>query len=152
MIGVVVATHGELAAGLRDATEMILGPQESLALVCLRPGDSIEEFFQSLREAALQFGPAGALILTDLMGASPYNGAAQVAGPPGTTAVRVVTGVSLPMVIEAVTARLGTDDVDQLSQAVQAAGMSGILDFHTELQRRAQASSEALRVKEDPHG
>ena len=39
MIGVIVCTHSTLAQGLKNAVEMIAGPQENFDAVCFMNGD-----------------------------------------------------------------------------------------------------------------
>ena len=47
MITLVVTTHGQLAEGFLDAVELIVGPQTNLYSVCLKAGDSFDEFQQN---------------------------------------------------------------------------------------------------------
>ena len=50
MIGVLVATHGEMAKGLFDAIDMICGTQEKFSIVSLKRGQDAESFGEELRE------------------------------------------------------------------------------------------------------
>jgi PTS system mannose-specific IIA component len=43
MIGIVIVTHGRLAAELLSATEHIVGPQTHVETVCIGPNDDIEQ-------------------------------------------------------------------------------------------------------------
>ncbi len=50
MIGVLVATHGEMAKGLFDAIDMICGTQEKFSIVSLKRGQDAESFGEELGE------------------------------------------------------------------------------------------------------
>ena len=42
MIGIVIVTHGRLAAEFLSATEHIVGPQTHVNTICIGPNDDIE--------------------------------------------------------------------------------------------------------------
>jgi PTS system mannose-specific IIA component len=115
MINIVVVSHGNLCGALIRAAEMIAGPAEGLVSVALQPGDSPEDFGRRL--AVTLHGLAGqeTLVLIDLLGGTPYNVAARHALSPN---VECVTGVNLPMLLEAILAR------ERASLAELAAGVT----------------------------
>ena len=43
MLGIVIATHGNLSDGLKDAAEVIVGTTNNIATVNLNPGDDLQE-------------------------------------------------------------------------------------------------------------
>lgn len=104
MIGICIVTHGNLAEGLRDSSELIIGEQTQFETVCLRHGDDFEEFketvFQSIKRANQT---EGVLVLVDLFGASPYNSV--LFNFPNfeanTIDIRMISGVNLPMILDA---------------------------------------------------
>lgn len=117
VIGIVLAGHGGIAGGLRDAAEMILGPQQQLAVVPLRPAENLDEYRDRLAAAVAEVDAGdGALILADLFGGSPCNTAAYVLGP----RTEVVAGVSLPMLLEVLAARQGAVLADLVRIALAA--------------------------------
>lgn len=121
MIGIVIVSHGPLAAGLRDAAEMIMGPQEALAVLGLEPAQEMDLFRAALESAVREVDRGrGVLIMADLFGGSPANTAAYVLGP----AVDVVCGCSLPMLIEALGAR-GEGDLQTLTRSALQAAADG---------------------------
>lgn len=123
MIGVAIAGHGSFAAGLRDAAEMIMGPQEQLALVDLRPAENLDEYRERLERAVREVDSGeGTLVLVDLFGGSPSNVSAYLLGPKA----EVVTGVSLPMLIEVLAAR-DVSDLPGLVQTALGAGREGLV-------------------------
>lgn len=117
MIGIVLVSHGPLAAGLRQAAEMIMGAQDSLATLTLAAAQDMDRFRADLEQAVQAVdGGQGVLVLADLFGGSPANTAAYVMGP----AVEVVCGASLPMLLEVLGARPAADLAALTATALQA--------------------------------
>jgi len=104
MIGIVLATHGELGRALIGAMEMIVGAQPRVAALSLQVADRLEDATERLQEA-IDGADAGdgVLVLTDMLGGTPSNLCLALIGGPRT--VEVVSGVSLPMLLKAVQAR-----------------------------------------------
>ena len=115
MIGVVVVTHGQLAAELLNAAEMIVGDLPRFAAVSIGwhedAQDAREEIGQAI--ARLQQGQ-GVLILTDMFGGTPSNLAISVMSETG---AEVLAGINLPMLIKLTSVR---SDM-ALGEAVSAA-------------------------------
>ena len=95
---IVVAAHGDLAAGLVSAAQLICGRIDDLAAVGLEPADSPESF--AVRLAAAAPDPdAPVLLLTDLVGGTPHNVAfALVRRRPSAV---LISGVNLAVLMEA---------------------------------------------------
>lgn len=120
MIGVLLISHGSFAAGLLDAAEMILGKQEQIAAVGLLPQESPEEFQDKIRALVQKLDSGeGVLIFADLFGGSPANSAAYLVSDK--LNVDVVTGVSLPMLLETLAARTGLELPTAVETAIAAA-------------------------------
>ena len=98
MIGVVVVTHGQLAAELVNAAEMIVGDLPRLTAVSIGWHDDVNDAREDIAQAIERVrGEAGVLVLTDMFGGTPSN--------LGMTflekdRVEVITGVNLPMLIK----------------------------------------------------
>ena len=74
MTGIVLASHGGLAEGVRDSLKMLLGEQEEFACVSLAPSMSPDELRAALVAATEGFSdPADVLVLVDLWGGTPFN-------------------------------------------------------------------------------
>jgi len=104
MIGICIVTHGELANGLKDSCELIIGEQHQLYTLGLRHGDDFDEFKESVFNGIESVNNNdGVLVFVDLLGASPYNSV--LFNLPQLKQkninIRMITGVNLPMVIEA---------------------------------------------------
>jgi PTS system mannose-specific IIA component len=104
MIGVVLATHGELGRALIGAMEMIVGAQPLVAALSLQVADRIEDAASRLQEALNGADEGdGVLVLTDMLGGTPSNLCLALIGGP--RPVEVVSGVSLPMLLKAAQVR-----------------------------------------------
>ena len=104
MVGIVLASHGELAAGVRQTSSMVFGDQENVAVVSLEPSMGPDDFRANLEKAVATLeDKEQVLFLVDLWGGTPFNQTTAFAKGHDTWAI--VTGLSLPMVIEAFSAR-----------------------------------------------
>jgi PTS system mannose-specific IIA component len=103
MIGVVVVTHGQLAAELVNAAEAIVGDLPNFAAVSIGWHEDVQDARAEIAAAVERVkGPGGVLITTDMFGGTPSN--------LGLTflqkdSVEVVTGVNLPMLVKAANLR-----------------------------------------------
>ncbi len=105
MVGIVLASHGELAAGVRQTSSMVFGDQENIAVVSLEPSMGPDDFRANLEKAVATLeDQEQVLFLVDLWGGTPFNQTTAFAKGHDTWAI--VTGLSLPMVIEAFSARI----------------------------------------------
>ena len=97
-----------MGEGMRNAAEMIVGPQQQIDVVSVEPGDAGQEILDALKKAVHNVDSGeGVLLLTDLFGGTPTNiGCALLSEAP----VEVVTGFNLPLLIKALTSR--TDKVE----------------------------------------
>lgn len=107
MIGVVVVTHGRLAAELLNATEMIVGELPQCAAVSIGWHDDVNDAREQIEKAVERVGgTSGVLILTDMFGGTPSNlGISMLQDHK----VEVITGVNLPMLIKAAGLRDASD-------------------------------------------
>ena len=98
MIGMVLVTHGRLAAEFVAALEHVVGPQAQIAAVCIGPDDDMEQRRQDiLRSVAAVDTGDGAVLLTDMFGGTPSNLAISMMERKG---VEVIAGVNLPMLVK----------------------------------------------------
>ena len=121
LVQIVVASHGELARALVNTAELIAGEQADIRYYSLMPGDDVRAFQSSLAEVVGQARPT--LILVDMAGGTPWNVALAVAAQ--NARVRVVSGVSLPMLLEVTFSRQGMT-VDQLAALALQTGAQAV--------------------------
>jgi len=81
MIGLVLVTHGRLAAEFRSALEHVVGPQKQIEAVTIGPDDDVEQRRNDIIEAVKRVDSGeGVAILTDMFGGTPSNLAISVMG------------------------------------------------------------------------
>lgn len=118
MIGLVLVTHGRLAEEFRAALEHIMGPQESVATICIGPDDIMEQRRTDILEAVERVDTGkGVVVLTDLFGGTPSNLAISIMT---NAKVEVIAGVNLPMLIKLASLRSVTNLAEAVEQARQA--------------------------------
>src|SRR6266436_853443 len=119
MIGVVLVTHGRLAAEFVAALEHVVGPQTQIAAICIGPDDNMEERRQDiLRSIAAVDSGEGTVLLTDMFGGTPSNLAISAMDRART---EVIAGVNLPMLIKLASLRQ-TESLDRTVLGAQEAG------------------------------
>ena len=119
MIGVVLGTHGRLAAAFIAALEHVVGPQRNMRAVCIGPDDDMEQRRKDILDAIAEVDEGeGTVLLTDMFGGTPSNLAISVMN---SAKVEVIAGVNLPMLIKLASARTG----NSLSAAANAAQQAG---------------------------
>ena len=98
MIGMVLVTHGRLAAEFVAALEHVVGPQQRIATVCIGPDDDMEQRRREILENVARVDDGdGVVLLTDMFGGTPSNLAISVLDR---ARVEVIAGVNLPMLIK----------------------------------------------------
>ena len=98
MIGLVLVTHGQLAAEFRHAVEHVVGPQDNFETVAIGADDDMEQRRSDIVEAVARVDTgSGVIVLTDMFGGTPAN-----LGLPflAEQKVEVITGVNLPMLLK----------------------------------------------------
>ena len=97
MVGVVVVTHGQLAAELLNAAETIVGDLPQFAAVSIGWHEDTNDAHDEIKQAVARVQQGqGVLIVTDMFGGTPSNLAMTFLGQQ----VEVITGVNLPMLIK----------------------------------------------------
>jgi PTS system mannose-specific IIA component len=99
MVGLVLATHSQLAEEFLRASEMIIGPLRNALAVSITKEDSVENIRARIRQAIEAVGSdgEGVVIMTDLFGGTPANIGLSFLEP---SQIEVLTGVNLPMVLK----------------------------------------------------
>jgi mannose PTS system EIIA component len=119
MIGLVLVTHGQLAAEFRHAVEHVVGPQDNFETVAIGADDDMEQRRSDIIDAVARVDTgSGVIILTDMFGGTPSNLAISVMEAGRT---EVIAGMNLPMLIKLSSIRKGDNMTAALEEA-QAAG------------------------------
>ena len=113
MAGLVVVTHGTLAAELVEAVRTIVGLVDHLDAVSIGWKVDVEDARRKIGAGVDRVSAAGAVVvLTDMFGGTPSNLALSLLEP---GRIEVVTGVNLPMLIKL--ARPGPRELDLQTMA-----------------------------------
>ena len=119
MIGMVLVTHGRLAAEFIAALEHVVGAQTHIAAVCIGPEDDMERRRQDILRAISEVDAGkGVVLLTDMFGGTPSNLAISVMDK---AKVEVIAGINLPMLIKLASLR----ESESLAAAVRGAQEAG---------------------------
>jgi mannose PTS system EIIA component len=119
MIGMVIVTHGRLAAEFVAALEHVVGPQSAIAAVCIGPEDDMEKRRQDiLRSVGEVDDGSGVVLLTDMFGGTPSNLAISIMDK---AKIEVIAGINLPMLIKLASLR----QTETLANAVRGAQEAG---------------------------
>ena len=111
MIGVIVCTHSTLAQGLKNAVEMIAGPQENFDAVCFMNGDDPEDLKEKIGELVKKYNDNNipCCLVVDLFAATPFNTALALSME---NDLEVLTGANLPLLLELLMSREMWDSED----------------------------------------
>ena len=103
MIGMVLVTHGRLAAEFVSALEHVVGPQRNVRAICIGAEDDMEVRRAEILAAVASADEGdGVAVLTDMFGGTPSNLAMSILGK---GRVEVVAGMTLPMLIKLASVR-----------------------------------------------
>ena len=127
MVSIVLASHGRFSEGIKESGQMIFGPQEDVEAVVLTPDMGPDDFRAKVLAAIDTFSnKEQVLFLADLWGGTPFNQISKLIEERGGEDWVCVTGMNLPMVIEAYGDRMGMDTAKEIAQAIKPESKSGI--------------------------
>ncbi len=137
MVGLVVATRGQLADELLKTAAGIVGPLERCEGVSITAGSSMEDARRRLGDAIQHVDDGqGVLILTDMFGGTPANLALTFLEE----RIEVVTGVNLPMILKVATGRADNLALRPLAEQLTSYGQKNITLASELLRTRARSS------------
>ena len=153
MVGIIIASHGEFAAGIKQSGSMIFGEQEKVEAVVFMPSEGPEDLQRKLQEAIAKVDSEEILFLVDLWGGSPFNQANKLfEEAPEKRAI--VAGLNLPMLIEAYASRFTMTTAHEIAKAITPTAIDGVKVRPEELQPKAVVaeSTTAAPQGEIPEG
>ena len=127
MVGIVIATHGEFAPGIKQSIGMVFGDQPNMAACSLMPSMGPDDIRAKIEEAIASFDDQDqVLILADLWGGTPFNqSSAVLEGHEDSWAI--VTGLNLPMLVEACSMRFdASKTAHEIAAGVVKAAREGV--------------------------
>ena len=132
MIGIQIITHGKMAEGIFDSVDMVLGDTENVKTNELKRGQDIDQFKEEVLKTSNELATdEGVLIFVDMFGASPYNTSLMNSRDIETTDYKLITGVNLPLVIEAISS-INSISVYELYKHILDLSSSSIMGWEKE--------------------
>lgn len=151
MVGIVIASHGSFAEGIKESGELIFGEQKDVAAVTLNPNEGPDQFRSKLQDAIKSFeDDSQVLFLVDLWGGTPFNQTSALVEGHDDNWV-IVTGLNLPMLIEAYGSRMAADTAKQVASEILSAAREGVkvlpesLDTKKEKENDSNTSDEVQK-------
>jgi PTS system mannose-specific IIA component len=124
MIGVLIATHGNLGSELIKAAEMIHGAMKLVTHVSVSQDKGVEEIKKEISVGIKKLDQGqGVLILTDLFGGTPSNLSLSFLKP---GKVEVVTGVNLPMLLKMTEIQDSSKTLEEFAHCLKEYGIKNI--------------------------
>ena len=139
MVGIIIASHGEFAAGIKQSGSMIFGEQEKVESVVFMPSEGPDDLQRKLQEAIAKVDSEEILFLVDLWGGSPFNQANKLfEEAPEHRAI--VAGLNLPMLIEAYASRFSMNTAHEIAQTIAPTAIEGVKVRPEELQKKEEVA------------
>lgn len=128
MVNILTMTHGEMAQGLYQTVNMVIGEQENFSYLPFRPDQSLDSLIDTLKNKLEEFkNDLPCLVLVDLFGGSPSNAIVHLIAEGYN--LQAVAGVNLPMVITALTEREMYSSVEEFTGYIRSAGSDGVVNI-----------------------
>ena len=144
MVGIIVASHGEFAAGIKQSASMILGEAELLESVVFMPSEGPDDLYKKIQDAIAKLGTEEVLFLVDLWGGSPFNQSNRFfEEAPEKRAI--VAGLNLPMLLAALSEREDLDTAHEVAKAIVPEGRDQVKVRPEELQPKETAAKAAAQ-------
>lgn len=126
MVGIILASHGDFAKGILQSGAMIFGEQENVAACVLEPSEGPDDIKAKLQKAIQSFDDQEeVLFLVDLWGGTPFNQANSLLED-HKDKWAIVSGMNLPMVIEAYASRFSMNSAQEIAQAILNTARDGV--------------------------
>ena len=126
MVGIIIASHGDFADGIKMSGSMIFGEQKDVQSVTLQPSMGPDDLKAKLEKAvsALE-DQEQVLFLVDLWGGTPFN---QVNGlfEAHKDKWAIVAGLNLPMLIEAYASRMSMNSAHEIAAHIIETAKEGV--------------------------
>ena len=146
MLGIVIATHGTLSNGIKDAAEVIMGNTENIITVNLNAGDDVEKLGKKINNAILEVNQGdGVVVLVDLVSASPYNQSVLVTNQLERELkdkVYIIGGVNLPMLLEIINHQILGTQIEIVAKSAAEKAKECISSWHCPIDVDANAADE----------
>lgn len=130
MFEIILATHGTMSDGLKDAAKLIIGAVDNVHTLNLNHGDDVNKLGEKMLEMIDGFGREKEfLFLTDIANASPYNQSLLTINKlekEFQANKYVLSGVNLPILIQAISEQLSDGSIEETVDQIMTEGLNGI--------------------------
>ena len=143
-IGIIIASHGKFAEGIHQSGSMIFGEQEKVQVVTFMPNEGPDDLYEHFNNAIGQFDADDEiLVLADLWSGSPFNQASRIQGENPDRKRAIITGLNLPMLIQAYTERMmdANAGVESVAANIIKEAKDGIKALPEELNPKEEAGA-----------
>lgn len=125
MVGIILASHGEFAEGIHQSGSMIFGEQANVKPCILKPSEGPQDIRKKMEDAIASFDQQDEILfLVDLWGGTPFNQASALKD--GHESWAIVTGLNLPMLIEAYASRMSMDTAHEIAMHIGKTAKEGV--------------------------
>lgn len=128
---IVLASHGEMAKGMLNTVQMLLGPQENMTAYCLSPEQDVQEFKDILKKEVEEYGEENIIFMTELIHGSPFNSVVEQTREHN---IYHISGTNLATLMGAILARDEEDATgESICEAAMEASQQSIIDVRAML-------------------
>lgn len=125
MVGIILASHGEFAEGIHQSGSMIFGDQANVKPCILKPSEGPQDIRKKMEDAIASFDQQDEILfLVDLWGGTPFNQSSALKD--GHESWAIVTGLNLPMLIEAYASRMSMDTAHEIAMHIAKTAKEGV--------------------------
>ncbi len=125
MVGIILASHGEFAEGIHQSGSMIFGEKANVNPCILKPSEGPQDIRKKMEDAIASFDQQDEILfLVDLWGGTPFNQASALKD--GHENWAIVTGLNLPMLIEAYASRMSMDTAHEIAMHIAKTAKEGV--------------------------
>ncbi|NME44888.1 PTS mannose transporter subunit IIAB [Faecalicoccus pleomorphus] len=125
MVGIILASHGEFAEGIHQSGSMIFGDQANVKPCILKPSEGPQDIRKKMEDAIASFDQQDEILfLVDLWGGTPFNQASALKD--GHEKWAIVTGLNLPMLIEAYASRMSMYTAHEIAMHIAKTAKEGV--------------------------
>ncbi|MDR2833098.1 MAG: mannose/fructose/sorbose PTS transporter subunit IIA [Streptococcaceae bacterium] len=148
-VGIIIASHGEFADGIKQSGSMIFGEQEKVQSVTFMPSEGPDDLRKKLLDAVATFDSEDeVLFLVDLWGGSPFN-QANLIFEENKERMAIIAGLSLPMLIQAYTERFNPEaKVADIAANIIKEAKDGVRVRPEELQPQEASAAPVANVSQ----
>lgn len=140
MVQIVLSGHGQISTGVKSATDMIFGEQDAYTAVEFLPGEGKENLAEKFAKLLETFSDEDeVLFIVDVFGGTPYNTSSELVFNKDN--MDVVTGLCLPLVLEALSARM-SGGLKEVINHVKTSSPEFVKVFSDEMAKMQVASDD----------